>query len=371
MNKISFIFQNLYFSYIFRYSQKILNLSKRKRIFQSGIKHFDKLNGERLYDHHLNLLRIALDTVDGQISTRQNEIDQILQQVRSLYDKNKLESAYIFLKYVKSEIKRNSLEFSEKNMQDLEKRIVICLELNRDLKKFDSFKLSQMPYVKIQFAYTEIMKIQLKTKNLDKNDSIHGEIGKNVQNIYGRFQKFMKDNDISQNLKYSGRFLNFSFLIDDFFFRFHNFRVKLLLSITKKIKSPLKSRKYISKAHNIIQKNSIYFSLDEKNKVLGIIKEDALKEENLINKFENILITTSKLMNKFKFSDAENQLKLLLEELKNFNLLNQIEKTEAQIEICSINKTVGNEIIKIEEIVSKQDILGAKSAIVKLKQDIK
>ena len=359
---------NLYLSLIFKYAQKIHKLNKRKHLLESNLKHFSNRNGKNNYDLQVNLYKTALEIIDKQISARKNEINEMLFEVKNLYEKQEIDGAKIFLDLINSEIKHSGLEFSQEKMNDLEKKISTCMEISQDLANFDSFLFTQKPPVKIQLAYIRVMEILNNSKeNLDKNDSIHQNLIQKSQNVYDKFQNFMKKNEIAQNQKYLSRFSIFYILIDNILLNIHGLRLKFLLYCSKTSKSLQISKNFLSKAQKLIQKKPSFFSADQKSITLNRIKKITLKREELIDKSENIIISTSSLMNSYKFGDAEIQLNFLLDELKGTNLPLIIEKVEIQLELCKINKEIGNKIMDIESILSNQDILGAKSAIVELK----
>ena len=371
MNKIRNFSQNLYLSLIFKYAQKIHKLNKRKHLFESNLKHFSNRNEIDKYDSQVKLLKTALDIVDIQILSRKSEINEILLKVRKLYENQEIYNAKKFLDLIFSEIKHSGLDFSQDKLKDLERKISICIEITDELLKFDSFLLSQKAPVKIQVAYIRIMDILGKSKvNLEKKDLIHKKIMQNTQDVYETFQKFMNKHNIPQNQKYLSKFSLFYIISDNFSLIINGFRLKFILLFANKSKSLKKSKKFILKAQRLIQKNYSFFSADQKSNILNRINDIESTKEKLIEKSENIIISTSKLMNSFKFGDAENQLNFLLDELKKINLPLISDKVETQLDICKINKEIGTKIMDIENIISNQDILGAKSAIVELKHNI-
>ena len=371
MNKIRIISPNLYLSLIFKYTQKTHKLNKRKHIFESNFKHFSNRNEKNKYDLQVNLLNSALEIVNKQISDRKSEINEILLKVKNLYEKQEIDSAKKFLDLIYSEIKHSGLDFSQDKMKILERKISVCIEISHDLTQFDSYQFSQKTPVKIQLAYIKVMDILQRSKeNLEVNDIIHKKIMQNAQDVYEKFQIFMKENDITQNHKYMSEFSLFYIMIDNFSLIIHGLRLKYLLLRSEKSRSPTSSKKFLSKAQKLIQKKPYFFSADQKSITLNKIKDIELRKENLINKSENIIISTSKLMNTFKFGDAEIQLNFLLDELNENNMPLITKKVETQLEICKTNKEIGSKIMDIERIISNQDMLGAKSAVVELKQNI-
>ena len=363
--------KNLYLSFIFKFAHKTHKLNRRKHLFESNLKYFSNRKDNNIYNSNINLLNNAIEVVDNQILCRKSEINEILINVKNLYKNHEINHAKIFLDLIFSEMKHSGLDFSQDKMKDLERKIAICIEITEDLSKFDSFSFSQKAPVKIQVAYIRIMDILSKSKdNLEKKDLTHERIMQNAQNVYEEFQKFMNKYNIPQNQKYLSKFSLFYIIIDNFLLVIHGFRLKFILFFSNRSKSFKNSKKFILKAQRIMQKNHSFFSADQKSNILNRINDIESTKEKLIEKSENIIISTSKLMNSFKFGDAENQLISLIDELKKINLPLISEKVENQLDICKINKEFGNKIMDLENIISNQDILGAKSAIVELKHNI-
>lgn len=371
MNKNRNISQNLYLSLIFKYAQKIHKLNKRKHLYEANLKQFSNRNEKNKYDLQVNLFKTALDIVDEQILSRKSEINEILLKVKNLYENQEIDSAKIYLDLIYSEIKHSGLDFSQDKMKDLERKISVCLEISQDLAKFDSFLFSQKPSVKIQIAYIKVMDILQKSKEiLEVKDLNHKKLMQNAQNVYGKFQNFMKKNEIPQNQKYLSNYSLFYIMIDNISLVIHGLRLKYLLFCSEKSRSLPYTKKILLKAQKLVQKKNYFFSVDQKSITLKKLKDIELIKEKMIYKSENILISTSKLMNTLKFGDAEIQLNFLLDDLKEIDLPLISEKVETQLDICKINKEFGSKIMNIERIISNQDILGAKSAIVELKQNI-
>ncbi len=148
-------------------------------------------------------------------------------------------------------------------------------------------------------------------------------------------------------------------------------KINRIIASAKKNISLISAKLELQKAYKMLQEHPSHFSLEKHNIVVKMISDIDNKISNVSENSGIFLDFTLEMLNDFRFIEVRKKLEEYKEKLDLEGFSHEVNEIKKQLELCNINEMTFKEVQKIERLLEENDRLGAKTAYLSLRDDIR